>query len=61
MLKHELQKALDRRMHLEQAALAQQAAAAVDAASHVASLEQHIQDLKVRHMLLMLRPGLQQM
>ena len=47
LLKHELQKALDRRKQAEQAGMEKQAAAAMEAAAHVASLEQHIQDLKV--------------
>ena len=47
LLKHELQKALDRRKQAEQAGLEKQAAAAMEAAAHVTSLEQHIQDLKV--------------
>lgn len=47
LLKHELQKALDRRKLMQQVAQDQQAAAAVEAAAHVASLQQHIQDLKV--------------
>ena len=51
LLKHELQKALDRRKHQEQVLQEQQAATALQSAAHVASLEQHIQDLKVHQRL----------
>ncbi len=45
-LKQRLEKMLDRKLTEQQAAADKEAAAAVQAAAHVASLEQFIQDLK---------------
>ena len=47
LVRQELERALDRRKRQEQALQELQAAAALQAAAHLASLEQHIQDLKV--------------
>ena len=47
LVRLELERALDRRKRGEQALQEQQAAAALQAAAHVVSLEQHIQELKV--------------
>ncbi len=46
-LKQRLEKMLDRKLTEQQAAADKEAAAAVQAAAYVASLEQFIQDLKV--------------
>ena len=46
-LKLRLEKLLDRKLVEQQAASDKEAAAALQAASHVASLEHHIQSLKV--------------
>lgn len=47
LLNHKLEKALHGRVSEQQAAADKQSAAALQAAAHVTSLEQHIQQLKV--------------
>lgn len=46
-LKHKLEKALARKLSEQQAAADKEVAAAMQTASHVTSLQQHIQELKV--------------
>ena len=48
-LKQKLEQTLDRKLLQQQAAADKEAAAAMQAAAHVASLQQHIQHLKVHH------------
>ena len=54
MLNHKLEKALHDRSAQQQAAADKEHAAAVQTAAHVASLEEHIQQLKVMPKLCLL-------